>query len=600
MEKIKCIVFLFMSFCFATITSGQEKVIFEQIQQKRAQKSFIEKSNVFTLVPFKRSISASHFKAQDAVTFLRYDATQILTTNDKEITIHIPIKKQKLILDLVEVPTTFYEYSIVTNSGKLYKANRANKHYRGIIRGNSQSLVAISFFKNEVIGVISNQEGNFSIGKSEQENIHAIYKDTNLKKSRRFFCATKDNFDFKGYSKQILFPGRAVKTTSNEVLARKQIALYFETEHDIYLAKSSNVRNVEDYVTALYNQVATIYQNERINTKISQIQVWTTPDPYTATELGQIKDQFQNHTNSLNGDLGQLLTFRQVGGGVAAGFNGLCSGNVDDSLSVSGSLSSNVVSFPSYSLNVELVAHEFGHLFGSRHTHACVWNGNNTAIDGCWAPEGNCSRPPLPAQGGTIMSYCALASVGMNFSLGFGPQPGNVIRSHVVNCCTKDVVISNSSTSNSDVQTSEKTITASNTVAASKSAVYTANTRVRLIPGFRALLNSSFRAAIASCVNGPVDNSGGEDEDDVGFSSSSKHQIQLYPNPIKDILFIKIPHQMHTENSRLQIFNSIGKLVYSINNIPKEVNISKLKTGIYFIKINNETTTYLQQKIVKQ
>ena len=37
------------------------------------------------------------------------------------------------------------------------------------------------------------------------------------------------------------------------------------------------------------------------------------------------------------------------------------------------------------------------------------------------------SGAPVPPGGGTIMSYCHLAGVGINFSLGFGSQPTAVI-----------------------------------------------------------------------------------------------------------------------------------------------------------------------------
>jgi hypothetical protein len=92
---------------------------------------------------------------------------------------------------------------------------------------------------------------------------------------------------------------------------------------------------------------------------------------------------------------------------------------------------------PIYSWSVNVVAHELGHLFGSKHTHACVWNGNGTMIDDCGPRDGFFDgwwcrftpRPPLPTNGGTIMSYChRLPEVGINFAHGFGPQPGNVIR----------------------------------------------------------------------------------------------------------------------------------------------------------------------------
>lgn len=80
------------------------------------------------------------------------------------------------------------------------------------------------------------------------------------------------------------------------------------------------------------------------------------------------------------------------------------------------------------------MTHEMGHALGSPHTHACAWNGNNTAIDGCGpaAGYGEGCNGPIPSQGGTIMSYCHLiAGVGINFNLGFGPQPGQLIRTTV-------------------------------------------------------------------------------------------------------------------------------------------------------------------------
>lgn len=206
-----------------------------------------------------------------------------------------------------------------------------------------------------------------------------------------------------------------------------------EADYDIFQDKGSGTAG---WVTGLMNEVITLYANENISSVVSQIVVWDTPSPYSSTSSSGMLSDFQNNLNGFNGDLGQLLSY-QASGGIAAGFSGICNSNPDNSLSFS-NVQSSYSTVPTYSWSVMVVTHEFGHLWGSRHTHACVWNGNNTAIDGCSGQtEGSCGLPGFPSQGGTIMSYCHLQSVGINFNEGFGPQPGNVIRNSVANAsCT--------------------------------------------------------------------------------------------------------------------------------------------------------------------
>src|SRR5262249_57182568 len=68
--------------------------------------------------------------------------------------------------------------------------------------------------------------------------------------------------------------------------------------------------------------------------------------------------------------------------------------------------------------DVEVVAHELGHNFGSPHTH-CY----NPPVDECYNQEPGCYSGPtsLPPGGGTIMSYCHLLAGGLaNINLVFG------------------------------------------------------------------------------------------------------------------------------------------------------------------------------------
>jgi len=325
-------------------------------------------------------------------------------------------------LDLVKVDLFSPDFRVVTSSGKEANVDLGT-HYRGTIQGDPNSVAAVSIYKDDVVAVFSDDQlGNVTLAKmKESADTYILYRDLDLKDPPGFECSTDDNVN-----EFVPEPDTPISTMA---LADQCVRFYYEVDKDIHDDKGG-VQGATNYITALSNEVQTIYGNENINTTISEIFVWDTTSPYSGS-VSTMRTQFQNRTSSINGDLGQLLTYKGSGG-IAAGFNGICPNNVDASLSVS-SISSSFQAFPNYTFTVMVVTHEFGHTFGSRHTHACVWNGNNTAIDGCSGTEGSCPRPGNPSGGGTIMSYCHLQSVGINFNRGFGPQPGDLIRSRVTN-----------------------------------------------------------------------------------------------------------------------------------------------------------------------
>jgi len=189
-------------------------------------------------------------------------------------------------------------------------------------------------------------------------------------------------------------------------------------------------------MTSVFNNVQTIYFNDGITVSLKSMYIWTTVDPYvgSGTSSTDFLYKFHQVRPIFDGDVGQLVSIEPQGlGGVAIGINGICT---QDNYSYS-DVSFSYASVPTYSWTIEVVTHELGHLLGSPHTHACVWNGNDTAIDNCGSSvfgsgsEGySCISTPaiIPTSGGTIMSYCHLVnSVGINFSNGFGPQPATAI-----------------------------------------------------------------------------------------------------------------------------------------------------------------------------
>ncbi|MFM9949046.1 MAG: zinc-dependent metalloprotease [Saprospiraceae bacterium] len=401
--------------------------------------TILKKDGNYTNPEIKKGISESTYFDYDAL-----KAGKIIKTYPEFISLEIAgMKGETYVLDLVSSAKAFEGMVISTGNGEKFDLSKFKAaHYRGVIRGHeSHTLASISFFENEISGVIYSEEGNLVIGKVKGTNKHMLYKGSDLEKDGPLTC---DMEDPALNDEETQLYNDALGVIFNEPID-KCVELYFETEYDIYQAQGNTVAGVVTWVTNLFNNVSALYANEFIQTSISEIKVWNVPDPYNATSSSSLLAQFKNQIVTLNGHLGQLLTSRSIGGGIAAGFDGLCNPNPDNSLSVSGHMTPTNPNVPAYSWNVMVVTHEFGHLFGSRHTHACVWNANSTAIDGCSGfTEGGCPIPGIPSGGGTIMSYCHNSSVGINFNNGFGPQPGNVIRMRVKNaacidsCCDED------------------------------------------------------------------------------------------------------------------------------------------------------------------
>ena len=356
---------------------------------------------------------------------LDHSATDSLLDEKPDfLTLPVPrVKGGTVELELVKVDIFAPGFSVKTSVPTNEPLQKAlGVHYRGIVKDNPRSLAAISVFENEIMGFYSSEgDGNTVLGRLKGDNptgLHVLYDEKDLQATSNFSC---DAFEPTNTSLPSL------SLPSPQALTTSCVRFYLETEHALFLRKGS-VANTTSYVTGLFNQSAALFSNDGISVSISEIFVWNSPSPYNGTTSLEFLDQFQALRTSFNGDLAHLLTIDRNFGGIAF-VNVLCNRGAAYAVSDIDATFSNV---PTYSWSVNVFTHEAGHNLGSKHTQACVWNGNNTAIDGCAAPEGSCSQPGLPSNGGTMMSYCHLIpGVGINFTLGFGPQPLNVITNRV-------------------------------------------------------------------------------------------------------------------------------------------------------------------------
>ena len=332
-------------------------------------------------------------KTVDDATFakINVESVNLLIKNKPEyLEIEIPYNNKTVVLDLYKVTIFSEGFHVDTDKGKnvIYEKG---VYYRGIIKGNYTSVVAMNFFNGEMNGVISCAElNNLVVGKLKFTNNtddYIIYSDAKLKVLNDYKCSLKVD-------------ETATMDGSNKSPSSvKCVTMYFEVDYDLYMANNNSTIDTTNWMTSVFNNVQTIFTNDGITTSLKSLYIWTSQDPYEGigTTSGNYLYKFNEVRPVFDGDLGQLVGIDPGGlGGVAVGINGLCSQNNFSYSDVF--FDYNTV--PTYSWTINVITHELGHLLGSPHTHACIWNGNNTSIDGCGQQagynEGTCATGPIP------------------------------------------------------------------------------------------------------------------------------------------------------------------------------------------------------------
>lgn len=73
-------------------------------------------------------------------------------------------------------------------------------------------------------------------------------------------------------------------------------------------------------------------------------------------------------------------------------------------------------------------------------------------------------------------------------------------------------------------------------------------------------------------------------------------EVQVYPNPVQDVLHVHVSNRL--DLNRIQVLDVKGGILLDVTN-SRELNVAKLSTGIYFIKIETDKGS-LQVKFVKK
>ena len=362
----------------------------------------------------------------------------------------LPTNAGELTLDIYPGTVLGPEFKVTDAEGKTIPVELP-AFYWGKIADIDSSFVTLTVYSDGISGIVSSRNYNYTIGKlaGSKENLHIIYETNEIPNNRPF--ETEEPDDITIDTKDFMQNPNEGKGTDEAVTGCRAVQVYVEADYATFQSHGSNSANVINFTTNIFNNVSALYANEGVNLVLHSLKIWTTADPYApgSNSSSDILSSFQStHTNAgfsnfpATANLAHLISTRNAGGGVAfyaigtpvyAGMEYIsvlrnCNKNL--AFGFSGTMDTSIVNIPSYSWNVMVVTHELGHNLGLPHTHNCIWPGG--AIDGCYSLQnGPCTSGGIPPEGGTIMSYCHLKSVGINLSLGFGPMPGDKLRAEV-------------------------------------------------------------------------------------------------------------------------------------------------------------------------
>lgn len=299
--------------------------------------------------------------------------------------------------------------------------------YHGRIEGQTESHIALMHVlegQTEII-LSSSTLGNIFIGKKKGEEIE--YESEAPFHSQKISRTSCHPTEIQDNPNEIEFRSGAASTC-------KKVYLSITVDFDLYNQFGKNPTRVSNYVYSAISTVQAIYRLEEIQLGISDITIHTKEDGFRHITALDDLNFFRFVRRTFAGDIALCLSGFKDGTGFAplgghAFLSSLCLKTTSYAyVNVDGSYSS----FPNFSWDIFGIAHELGHVLGSRHTHACVWGPHsNQALDDCAATEGGCLPGP-PVSKGTIMSYCHLpGQPGISFASGFGKEPGDLIRAKI-------------------------------------------------------------------------------------------------------------------------------------------------------------------------
>ncbi|MDO8365900.1 MAG: hypothetical protein Q7T20_03815, partial [Saprospiraceae bacterium] len=262
----------------ATAVFGQSiKPIPQLVLQTKANQEFL-KLSLFNKQVDPAAEQSEIRKALKNSTLLTWDAAktqELLSHPGDAVSLTLPWENgSSITLDLIPARNFSDGFQVHTASsgGAAYDADKG-VHYWGIVQDNPASLVTLSLFDGEIIGMVEFDNERFTIGAlpASKDKTHILFKNSEVKEAPGFVCHTDD---------ELHRIGEEATSADRSSGPDNCVRMYVEADYSLFQNKGS-VDGVVSYMTGVFSQVSALYTNESVNLVLHDLYVWDIVDPYT-------------------------------------------------------------------------------------------------------------------------------------------------------------------------------------------------------------------------------------------------------------------------------------------------------------------------------
>lgn len=264
---MKHLLLLFSIFtCFSFY--GQElRPIPQKIEDFKQNNGEFTSFELFSKVENSTEIEKLSRLASDA-TVLELNNSQLqslIIEKPKAIEVSFYYQEEKITLHLLRTNNFTEGFKAFDEKGNKIDYD-LGAYYQGIVANEPNSLVGFSFFNNDVIGVTSSLSlRNVVLGKIKGSNHFITYADHNLTKENPFMCGV-DTLKENNESGKIT----ESSTTANTNMTNNCVRVYYEVAYAPYTNNNSDTTETLNWLTAIHNNIATLYSNDDIQTALSE------------------------------------------------------------------------------------------------------------------------------------------------------------------------------------------------------------------------------------------------------------------------------------------------------------------------------------------